>query len=309
MFKRSAAHGLTLAVIAAAGCATYPQHDPTLDQAHLSLDAARRNPQVALYAPAEFDQAAATLHQADDLEAKGAPYNDVHELAVQANQRAMTAQDVAKVRSEQAAVAAQRNAMDARVRADMTQQQAAAAQAQALDAQRRADDAQRLAVAPGSYAPPPPPPPAPYPARYEYNRRPGEPLYNAPVTSARAVVGAPEQRCWVERQVVETGGPGVNVPGAIVGGVIGGVLGHQIGSGRGQDLATGLGAATGAVVGANVGTNQVTTQDVQRCTTVAAAPLDYWDVTYVFNGYTHHVQTTSPPGATVLVNAQGEPRV
>jgi len=129
------------------------------------------------------------------------------------------------------------------------------------------------------------------------------------VTSVRAVVGPPQQRCWVERQVVDTGS-GINVPGAVVGGVVGGILGHQIGSGRGQDLATGIGAAGGAVVGANVPTGTVYTQDVQRCVNVSTAPpVDYWDVTYTFGGYEHHVQTTSPPGRTILVNAQGEPRV
>ena len=133
------------------------------------------------------------------------------------------------------------------------------------------------------------------------------------MTSVRAVVGPLQQRCWVERQVVDTGSPGINVPGAVVGGVVGGILGHQIGSGRGQDLATGIGAAGGAVLGANVGRDAagtVYTQDVQRCANVSTpAPLDYWDVTYNFRGYEHHVQTTSPPGRTILVNAQGEPRV
>ena len=54
----------------------------------------------------------------------------------------------------------------------------------------------------------------------------------------------------------------------------------------------------------------VYTQDVQRCENVSTpAPVDYWDVTYNFGGYEHHVQTTSPPGRTILVNGQGEPRV
>src|SRR5207244_1954967 len=72
-----------------------------------------------------------------------------------------------------------------------------------------------------------------------------------PVASVRAVVGPPEQRCWVEREQVQSGG-GPNVPGAIVGGVIGGILGHQIGSGRGNDAATAGGAVAGAAIGANV---------------------------------------------------------
>jgi uncharacterized protein YcfJ len=36
---------------------------------------------------------------------------------------------------------------------------------------------------------------------------------------------------------------------------------------------------------------------------------DYWDVTYNFAGYEHRVQLTTPPGPTIVVNAQGEPRV
>jgi len=296
---KSATFAVGLMILGASGCASFPAHDPALDDAQLSLDAARRNPQVAMYAPAELNQAAATLRQADDLAASGGPYDDVHQLAILARQRADAAQAAARLRSEQAALAAQRTATDARIRADVTQQQAAAAQVQAAEAQRQAEEAQRLAAA--------------APAAYDYRRRPNEPLYEAPVTSVRAVVGPPQQRCWVERQVIDTGTGGINVPGAVVGGVVGGILGHEIGSGRGQDVATGIGAIGGAVVGANVGRDApgtVYTQDVQRCADVpAAARLDYWDVTYNFRGYEHRVQMTSPPGATILVNAQGEPRI
>jgi uncharacterized protein YcfJ len=299
VFAKAATFSVTLAILAASGCASIAVHDAALDDARLSLDAARRNPQVATYAQPEFDRAAATLRQAEDLAAGSGRYDDVHRLALLAGQRAVAAQDVARLRSEQAALAAQRTATDARVRADVTRQQATAAQLQAAEAQRQADEAQRLAAA--------------APTVYDYRRRPNEPLYEAPVTSVRAVVGPPQQRCWVERQVVDPGAPGINVPGAVVGGVVGGILGHQIGSGHGQDVATGIGAATGAVVGANVGRDApggVYTQDVQRCESVpAAARLDYWDVAYSFGGYEHHVQMTSPPGATIVVNAQGEPRV
>jgi uncharacterized protein YcfJ len=299
VFAKSATFAVGLTILAASGCTSFPTRDPALDNAQLSLDAARRNPQVATYAPAELNAAAATLRQADDLAASGGRYGDVHQLAVLASQRAAAAQDAARVRSEQAALAAQRTATDARIRADVTQQQAAAAQLQAAQAQRQAEEAQRLA--------------ATAPAAYDYRRRPNEPLYEASVTSVRAVVGPPQQRCWVERQVVDTGTTGVNVPGAVVGGVVGGILGHEIGSGRGQDLATGIGAATGAMVGGNVGREApgaIYAQDVRRCADVpTSARLDYWDVTYNFGGYEHHVQMTSPPGATILVNAQGEPRV
>jgi uncharacterized protein YcfJ len=155
------------------------------------------------------------------------------------------------------------------------------------------------------------PPPAPAPA-YQYRWRPDEKLFEVPVSYVRAVVGPPEQRCWVERQ--QGAAPpqsAPNVGGAIVGAIIGGVLGHQVGGGRGQDVATAGGAVAGAAIGANVGRSPggVYTQDVQRC---AAAPgtgqPEYWDVTYYFAGIEHRVQMSAPPGPTIWVNGKGEPR-
>ena len=146
-------------------------------------------------------------------------------------------------------------------------------------------------------------------ARRDFRRIDNERLYEANVTSVRAVVGPPEQRCWVEReQVVQERRN--NVPGAIAGAVIGGILGHQVGGGRGQDLATAGGAVAGAFVGNNVGGGQQTgTQDVQRCADVPSqAKPSYWDVTYNFRGQENRMQMTTPPGATVTVNERGEPR-
>jgi uncharacterized protein YcfJ len=152
-----------------------------------------------------------------------------------------------------------------------------------------------------------------YVASDEYHRRSGERLYTVPVNSVHAVVGPPQQRCWVEREkVAGNSSSGLNVPGAIIGGVLGGILGHQVGGGRGQDVATGVGAVGGAAIGANVGRTSEPdySQNVQRCETVASSgPPDYWDVSYSFQGFDHHVQMTAPPGPTILVNAQGEPRV
>ena len=154
------------------------------------------------------------------------------------------------------------------------------------------------------------PPPAAVPV-YEYRQRPNERLYQVPVTYVRAVVGPPEQRCWVERQQVQDNHGSANVPGAIIGAVIGGVLGHQVGGGRGQDIATAGGAVAGAAVGANVGRSgsSAYSQDVQRCETVAnQGPPQYWDVAYSFRGLEHRVQMSAPPGPTVTVNGNGEPR-
>ncbi len=146
--------------------------------------------------------------------------------------------------------------------------------------------------------------PAPVSA-YDYGRRDSEALYEANVTSARAVVGAAEQRCWVEREQVR-GGP--NVGGALAGALIGGILGHQVASGDNRDVTRIGGAVAGGAIGANVGRGgQV--QDVQRCATMPSQSPTYWDVTYNFRGREYRVQMTNQPGSTVLVNEQGEPRV
>lgn len=149
---------------------------------------------------------------------------------------------------------------------------------------------------------------------YNYQRRDDERLYEARVTSVRAVVGTPEQRCWVEREQVVQDQGNANVPAAIAGAIIGGILGHQVGGGRGKDIATAGGAIAGAAVGANIGRDNngqpVYTQNVQRCTNVPSqVRADYWDVTYNFRGQEYRMQMTTPPGPTVTVNGQGEPRV
>jgi len=151
--------------------------------------------------------------------------------------------------------------------------------------------------------------PEPLPApTYDYRWRSNERQFEAPVTSARAVYGPPEQRCWVEREAVDSRGE-PNVGGAIAGAVIGGILGHQVGSGRGNDAATVGGALAGGAIGANVGREGgVGTRDVQRCNNASSGPPQYWDVTYNFRGVEHRVQMSSQPGRTVLVNRDGEPR-
>lgn len=153
---------------------------------------------------------------------------------------------------------------------------------------------------------------APIAPAYEYRQRPDERLYEANVTSVRAVVGPPEQRCWVDRQQVVEDRGNTNVPGAIAGAVIGGILGHQIGGGRGRDVATAGGAVAGLAIGANAGGGGgggVYTQDVQRCASVPSSGRpEFWDVTYYFQGQEHRVQLGAPPGPTITVNGYGEPR-
>ena len=149
-----------------------------------------------------------------------------------------------------------------------------------------------------------------------YQRRGNERLFQANVTNVRAVTGTPEQRCWVEKgQVTQQPQRGdANVGGAVLGALLGGIIGHQVGGGVGKGLATAGGAVGGAAIGANVGRDRngqaVTGPDVRRCENLPGqARAEYWDVTYNFRGREHHVQMVNPPGATVTVNRQGEPRV
>lgn len=154
--------------------------------------------------------------------------------------------------------------------------------------------------------------PGPLPV-YDNRRRDEERVYDANVTSVRAVVGPPEQRCWMEREEVAATRGDANVGGAVLGALVGGVLGHQVGGGVGKDIATVGGLAAGAAIGANVGRDKngtaATTRDVQKCASQpsTAAPA-FWDVSYNFKGVEHRVQLTTPPGATIPVNAQGDPR-
>ena len=148
---------------------------------------------------------------------------------------------------------------------------------------------------------------------HDYRRRRNERVYDAQVTSVRAVVGAAEQRCWVEREQASDNRNEGAIPAAIAGAVIGGILGHQVGSGRGNDLATAGGAVAGGAVGMNIGRDRngqpVYTRDVQHCRDVPSrAEPEYWDVTYAFRGREFHMQTAVRPGNVVHVNERGEPR-
>jgi uncharacterized protein YcfJ len=149
---------------------------------------------------------------------------------------------------------------------------------------------------------------------YAYRQRANERVYEAPVTSARAVMEASTQRCWVERQqVAPAANNNTNIGGAVAGALIGGILGHQVGGGSGKDLATAGGAVAGAVVGSNMaggggGGAVAGTRDVQRCENNVSGTPAYWDVTYNFRGREHQLQMSAAPGRSILVNDRGEPR-
>lgn len=146
----------------------------------------------------------------------------------------------------------------------------------------------------------------------DYRKRKEERLFEADVLSVRAVVGPPDRRCWIEREQAVQEQSQVNAPGAVLGALLGGVLGHQVGGGSGKDIATAGGVIAGAVLGSKMGNSGANAQarDVQRCEDVPSqARPDYWDVTYNFRGQEHRIQMTAPPGRTITVNGQGEPRM
>jgi hypothetical protein len=85
MLRNATKSVLVLAMLAAAGCASIPERDGVMEDARVSVNAARNNPQVVSYAPAELDQAVGTLRQADDLAARGGRTGEVHQLAMLAS--------------------------------------------------------------------------------------------------------------------------------------------------------------------------------------------------------------------------------
>jgi outer membrane lipoprotein SlyB len=148
---------------------------------------------------------------------------------------------------------------------------------------------------------------------YDSRRRGQERLFDARVSSARAVVGPAEQRCWMEREDVPKTRGDINVGGAVAGALLGGILGHQVGGGTGKDIATVGGAVAGAALGANVGRDangqEATQRDVKRCADQPASTKPaFWDVSYTFRGQQHRVQMSSEPGESITVNENGEPR-
>lgn len=112
---------------------------------------------------------------------------------------------------------------------------------------------------------------------YQYRRRARERTQEVPITSVRAIMGAQNQRCWVEREAVQS-----NQNADVAGAVIAGILGYQVGQ---------------------------ASRDVQRCRTVEGKP-DHYEVTYNFRGSVRTVEMAAPPaGRTVIVNERGEPRM
>ena len=156
-----------------------------------------------------------------------------------------------------------------------------------------------------AYAPPPP-----VASPYPYYLQHGETLYTADVVAVRAVMGPPEQRCWVEQQQVVTNS-GPERAGRDHRRRIGrrarppdwqrSWQRRRHGSGRGRRRGHRRQREQGRQPGRYA--------ERAKCTSVpGSAQPQYWDVTYVFRGVQHRAQLNFAPGATITVNANGEPR-
>lgn len=137
-----------LAAVALGACAARPADTGLLAQARADYMAAQGNPAVPAYAALEFSQAGAALEQANAAAARGATINQVDQLAYVARQKVAAAQEVAKQKTAEAAVAdtaRQRDQLRLQQRtqeADQARQQARSAQSQAQNAQAAVQTAQ-----------------------------------------------------------------------------------------------------------------------------------------------------------------------
>jgi outer membrane protein OmpA-like peptidoglycan-associated protein len=91
--------------IALSACSSAPTTTSMLDQARSDYMAAQGNPAVSQYAAVELRQATAALDRANEAAARKESIAEVDKLAYVAKQRIATAQEVAKQKSAEAAVA------------------------------------------------------------------------------------------------------------------------------------------------------------------------------------------------------------
>jgi outer membrane protein OmpA-like peptidoglycan-associated protein len=162
---------LALAVLTAAGCATVPESDPIVADARVAVQSARNDPQVQTYARYELDQAIATRNRMEQLIRDVATPEDVHRMAYLAQERARLAEQTARAKANEAALAAanerqrvelaaraqeadaaKQRARDAQLQAEAARDQARAAQQQAQLAQQQAANAQAQAQAAHAHA-------------------------------------------------------------------------------------------------------------------------------------------------------------
>jgi outer membrane protein OmpA-like peptidoglycan-associated protein len=136
---------LPLTLIAAAvlaSCSSMPAGDSPLAHARSEYSSAQANPQVATYAALELKQAGDALDKANNASSKGEKAAVIDHLAYVAKQQVAIAQETARQKAAEAAVANATLERD-RVRLEARTREADAAQRSAELAQRQAEASQR----------------------------------------------------------------------------------------------------------------------------------------------------------------------
>src|ERR1700674_4243564 len=135
-----------IAVAVLAACSTLPANDSLLAQARNDYSNAQANPQVTSLAAGELKQASDSLDKANNASSKGERSALVDHLAYMAKQQVAIAQETAKQKAAELAVASASAERD-RVRLDARTREADSAQRSAEAAQRSAEAAHRQAAA------------------------------------------------------------------------------------------------------------------------------------------------------------------
>jgi outer membrane protein OmpA-like peptidoglycan-associated protein len=138
-----------LAILVAAivsGCSSMPERNSMLEQARADYSNAQANPQVVTLAAGELRQASDSLDKANAASVKGDKTATIDHLAYVAKQQVAIAQETARQKGAELAVANAGAERD-RVRLDARTREADAAQRSADRSQRQADASQRNAQA------------------------------------------------------------------------------------------------------------------------------------------------------------------
>lgn len=147
----------------------------------------------------------------------------------------------------------------------------------------------------------------------------GGDIIEVPVISSNPVyttvrINTPQQECWQEAVSVPTRQSKSRTP-EILGAIVGAGVGRMFGSGRGQDVAT----VAGAVLGGSIGRDQSNRNAQhnnrvhyeQRCRMVdqyrTEERLEWYDVTYKYNGLLYNARTNHDPGSSIKVSVMVVP--
>ncbi len=129
-----------------AGCSSVPPHNPLLDEARNNFNNAQARPEVTQLAPLELKQASESLDKATEAWNKREDTDRVNHLAHVTKQQVAIAEETAKQKAAEQAVATSSTERD-RVRLDARTREADLAQQSAKMSQRDAEEAKRLAEA------------------------------------------------------------------------------------------------------------------------------------------------------------------